>query len=198
MPKIRIGISFVAVVATAFCFDTGNLLIPCLLCAIVHELGHLAVIKICGGKVREIRISALGAYIKLESVPMLSYKNELLSAAAGPAVSIALSFFLSFLGNFTGEQALYIHSGTSMLLGLVNLIPVFPLDGGRVIKCATMLVLDTQSAECVCNIIGAVFVFLAANLCVYININVGMQLSLVLFSAFLAVAFIKGIFCGEN
>jgi stage IV sporulation protein FB len=88
--------------------------------AAVHELFHIATIRLLGGKVYGIRMGIFGAVI--ESCA-LSRKKEFLAAMAGPVGSLSLLLFvhvLPVLGLFGFVQGLY------------NLIPVYPMDGGRI------------------------------------------------------------------
>lgn len=86
-------------------------------------------------------------------VPSMSYREERLSAAAGPLFSFLLSLFWPLIP----ITALY-----SVLLGLVNLFPVPGLDGYRIIRTTLHLKLTQEKAEKCISIISIVFsVFLA-------------------------------------
>ena len=94
-----------------------------ILAASVHELGHLLAILACGGEVLDFTIGCDGA--KMETTPMAAGR-EILCALAGPLGS----FSLLAIGNHFPEAAL-----CGMVQGLYNLLPIYPLDGGRVIRC---------------------------------------------------------------
>ena len=61
----------------------------------------------------------------------MSYGGELLAAAAGPAVNLVLAAALGLLGRW-GEP-LYLLAGAQAVLGCFNLLPILPLDGGRML-----------------------------------------------------------------
>mgnify|MGYP004610540773 CR=1 FL=1 len=95
-----------------------------LLAMTIHELGHMGAIALCGGRLRGLCLGARGAVIAVEG---LSSRQELLCALAGPGAGLLLPAF----GRWLPMTAL-------MALGhsLYNLLPVYPLDGGRALYCA--------------------------------------------------------------
>jgi Zn-dependent protease len=118
----------------------------------VHELAHALVGRRLGLPVERITLFIFGGMAELEREPDRP-KVELLTALAGPLVSIAIgvgSFILGLLaaGPLPGVSADigdFRHFGavatvllwlgpTNVMLGLFNLIPGFPLDGGRVVR----------------------------------------------------------------
>ena len=99
-------------------------LIAALLAAAVHELGHLAAISVFGIRPEFISIGDAGARICTKP---LDGRTEFFCAAAGPAASLLL---LS-LCRFFPKLAI-----CGMVQGMFNLIPVHPMDGGRMLSCA--------------------------------------------------------------
>lgn len=112
-----------------------------LLAAAFHELFHLVVIRLLGGQVLKLSIHLFGAMIL--TGPM-SRGREALAALAGPMGSFSLLFFTPLFP----ELAII-----ACLQGLYNLMPVYPLDGGRALR--------SLLSEPVCAAIeGAVLVLL--------------------------------------
>lgn len=115
-----------------------------MLFAFLHELGHLFAGVILGFKPKSLRINPLGLSIsflvKTEDYNRRVFRGNILAvkklliAISGPMVNFILVLIFS---NFNVEffdidQELLIYS--NVLIGLFNLIPIYPLDGGRILK----------------------------------------------------------------
>jgi Zn-dependent protease len=106
----------------------------------LHELGHSMVAIAKGCSVREILLLPIGGVAQLNSIPR-EPRDELKMALAGPAVSLALAFLGMFLGNvfvllkWHHLAAVLTSLGSiNLMLVLFNLLPSFPMDGGRVFR----------------------------------------------------------------
>lgn len=108
--------------------DGQGLVLRAALACTLHELGHWAAIVALGGRVRSLRLTAVGAEMELDLRRPLSYTREGLAALAGPAVNLLLAWFAA-------EQGWYLFAGLNLSFGLLNLLPIHPLDGGRALSC---------------------------------------------------------------
>lgn len=106
-------------------------------CLVLHEMGHALVARKLGIPIRGITLFLFGGVAELEDEPK-SAKSEFLMAIAGPAVSavLVLAFFLvSKLGGPLPATVVFGYLAAINLAVLVfNLVPAFPLDGGRVLR----------------------------------------------------------------
>jgi Zn-dependent protease len=117
-------------------------------CVVLHELGHSFTAMSFGIGVRRILLMPIGGMAEFEGIPREPYR-ELLITAAGPAVNFAIATalwiivglpqgwhlspgFYDFPANATGFWQLLLH--WNLLMGLFNLAPVFPMDGGRILR----------------------------------------------------------------
>lgn len=123
--RLEIGGSFLLLAAVIFYFDEQWLLPRALAACALHELGHLAAIQALGGRVERVVLGAAGAEIRLAGSCRLSYGGEIAAAAAGPLVNLILAWTLG--------GCLPIFTGMNLALGAFNLLPVFPMDGGRIL-----------------------------------------------------------------
>jgi Zn-dependent protease len=110
-------------------------------CVLLHEFGHALVARRFGIETRRITLLPIGGVAELERTPE-DPRAELWIAAAGPAVNFAIAGVLGVvgwgLGIFAGSGLLsLVFSGllwANLMLGLFNLVPAFPMDGGRVFR----------------------------------------------------------------
>jgi Zn-dependent protease/CBS domain-containing protein len=109
---------------------------------ILHELSHSLVARHYGLQIKGITLFIFGGVAEMEEEPQ-SAKSEFLMAIAGPIASFSLALFFHLIA-LTGAQALpnpvlgvveYL-AFINMILGGFNLVPAFPLDGGRAFRAA--------------------------------------------------------------
>lgn len=156
MPKIKISLWLPVFLCLIYHFGMGQWVFSFLIAAVIHELGHIACIYYLGARVTALRLSVGGAVI--ESTP-LSYRQEALCAFAGPFAGF-LTALLSIrifpaIGFFALAQSLY------------NILPVFPLDGGRSLKAILSMRLPLHKAEQLLNLIhiGTLLAILLLSMC---------------------------------
>lgn len=141
------------------------LLVPSVFfCVVLHELGHALVARIFGVKTRDITLYPIGGVAMLESRP--KPREEFWIALAGPAVNVVIALIiLPFLSLETGslQSILRGQGGETYLQGLFvanvylplfNMIPAFPMDGGRVLRSLLAMVLPEVRATQIAGTIG--------------------------------------------
>ncbi len=102
---------------------------------VVHEYCHYIAVRMCGGQVYSIHISASGLKMRTSS---LSPGKELFCALAGPVGGILLFMFSWRLPRLA--LCALIHS-------VYNLIPIYPLDGGRVVENLLLILFPRYGAR---------------------------------------------------
>jgi Zn-dependent protease len=106
---------------------------------VLHELGHALMARRYGIKTADITLYVFGGVARLERMPR-SAGPELLISLAGPAVNFAIVLALTaflYVSKVLGVPSLDFLDVVLVLnlwLGLFNLLPVFPMDGGRVLR----------------------------------------------------------------
>jgi Zn-dependent protease/predicted transcriptional regulator len=114
-------------------------------CVLLHELGHALVAQRYGIKTTDITLLPIGGLARLERMPE-DPKQEISVALAGPAVNVVIALAL-FMGTwlltpwkpvsdltFTSGSLIERLMAVNIVLVLFNLLPAFPMDGGRVIR----------------------------------------------------------------
>ena len=151
------------------------------LCVVLHELGHGLMAKRFGIKTTKITLLPIGGVASLEGIPE-NPRHELLVALAGPAVNLLIVLVLYFmipvqgflelhitellekLSEFTLGNFLFYLFVANLGLVLFNLIPAFPMDGGRVLRALLAMGTDrvkaTQIAASIGQSIAVVFLLL--------------------------------------
>jgi Zn-dependent protease len=125
------------------------LLATIFLCITLHEVGHALMARRFGIATRDITLLPIGGLARMEALPEKP-REELLVALAGPAVNLVIALILfpfvqridpnlamSSIGAANFVPALF---GVNIWLALFNLIPAFPMDGGRVFRALLALV----------------------------------------------------------
>jgi Zn-dependent protease len=113
-------------------------------CVLLHELGHALTARFCGIQTQDITLYPIGGVARLSRMPRKP-AAELLITLAGPAVNVVIAGALAvFLSLGSGGDPWTIPSPTEDFLGALmsinlmlaafNMIPAFPMDGGRVLR----------------------------------------------------------------
>ncbi|WP_194774447.1 site-2 protease family protein [Pararhodonellum marinum] len=144
-------------------------------CVILHEFGHALAAQRYGIGTKDITLLPIGGLARLEKMPE-DPKQELWVALAGPLVNVVIFIFLSIALSITGFnlenlEELKINGNTiilflasaNLILALFNMLPAFPMDGGRVLRAFLAIKLPrhkaTQIAGSIGQMLAIVFVF---------------------------------------
>jgi len=156
MGKIQCSYPLLFMAALLVAFDSGGELILLLAAAGIHELGHLAAIRLLGAEIRGIRLAVGGMVIDYNG-SRLSYFGDMVTALAGPAASILAAVFFSLVARSQPLDGLFYFTGLNLLLGLFNLVPVLPLDGGRAVLSLLTAAKGPAEAEMLCGAMTRLF-----------------------------------------
>ncbi|MEJ2021212.1 MAG: site-2 protease family protein [Maritimibacter sp.] len=138
-------------------------------CVIAHEFGHALTARRYGIRTPDVTLLPIGGVARLEKMPDKP-GQEILVALAGPAVNVVIFLILvALLGPTAVEQAIQKPitlanlpaqiAALNLILALFNLIPAFPMDGGRVLRAILSTVMDRVAATKAAATAGQVLAF---------------------------------------
>jgi Zn-dependent protease/CBS domain-containing protein len=151
-----------------------GLILLVFLCVVLHEFGHATAARYFGVQTPDITLLPIGGVARLQRIPDKPVE-ELIVAIAGPAVNVVIAIVLSLLlgGIVSWRGAIQFGPGTGILrdlltinivLVLFNLIPAFPMDGGRILRALLATKLPYARATQIAASVGQ---FVALLFCMY-------------------------------
>ncbi|HEU5305607.1 MAG TPA: site-2 protease family protein [Gemmatimonadales bacterium] len=125
-------------------FSAALWLVALFACILLHEFGHILMARRFGVRTPDVILLPIGGVARLERIPD-EPRQELLIALAGPAVTAAIALLLYLVLRLSGadigtdrlspdQPFLALLMTVNVYLLLFNLIPAFPMDGGRVLR----------------------------------------------------------------
>lgn len=100
---------------------------------VAHEYGHALTARMFGFKTNDITLSILGGCASLLGMPK-DTAEEMSVSLMGPVISFLLFGIGGILYSIVGTNVLATFAATNLVLGIFNLMPGFPMDGGRVLR----------------------------------------------------------------
>lgn len=152
--------------------------------AVIHELGHSFVASGAGYKLNKITLMPFGAVVSGD-IDGLKFADEMKIAIAGPLINIGVGlFFVATWWLFPETYAFTdVVAEANFSMAIVNLLPIFPLDGGRVLWAGLADRIGSARASAVCKIIGGTFALSLFALFI-VSFFYQINLSLLFFSLF--------------
>ena len=147
-------------------------------CVLVHEFGHVFMARHFGVRVHDVSLSAMGGVARMEQLPGDSV-SEVAIALAGPGASLAIAAAMAPIVLLTGvvsgfssaehyARTVFQHSPAGLLTTLFyanlliimfNILPAFPMDGGRVLRAGLSMVWGREAATKAAVLVGQTLAF---------------------------------------
>ncbi len=178
----KYNISFLTVLITlSFILIDGTLYsLYAVIFSFLHEIAHILALKLVRGRVRGLHTGAVGVGLDTSS---LSYSGELVVAIAGPAMSLFL--FFCFLPFASKSPVHFFCCFSNLIIFTLNILPVYPLDGGRVLYCLLCKKIQLSTAVKITKAVSFLFLLPLLFISVIILFETGYNMSLLIISIYL-------------
>ena len=140
--RVEVSGGALLLLAALYYLDGQGVVLPALLACALHEGGHWLAIRALGGRVSALRLTCVGAEMRLSARFPLGWGAQLIAALAGPCANLLAAWAAAR----TGTEGGYCFAGLNLALALFNLLPAAPLDGGRALGCALALTAGRERA----------------------------------------------------
>ena len=143
--RIRINIQIFAAITILILTKQIEIYVWLMLFALIHELAHMSAGIILKLKPKTLEIQPFGVGIVFESFENTE-KNKIIIALAGPLINIIIAVVFIYI-NIPNQSTII---NTNAMLAIFNLLPIYPLDGGRILK-SIIKMRGTETAEDIIN-----------------------------------------------
>lgn len=172
--RIKINIQIFAIIIILILTKQIEIYAWLMLFALIHEIAHMITGIVLKLRPRMLKIEPFGIGIIFEGFKNTE-KNKILIALAGPMTNVLIAVLFSFIK--TRAQTLIINS--NILLAIFNLIPIYPLDGGRILKAIIAINSKTGKEDDISNKISNILMILLtaiSSILILIYKNIGLLL----------------------
>jgi Zn-dependent protease len=134
---VKIGLAGASVAAYSWMF-TWEFSVILIISLVIHEYGHVWAMRTIGIPTRGFYLIPFVGGAAVQERAFKSRLEEVFVSLAGPAFGLAQATLLYALFVVTGHPLLGAVTAWVAVLNLLNMVPITPLDGGRIVKCATL------------------------------------------------------------
>lgn len=153
--NIELSFYFFAICSVFLLFD-DKLFLTTLLASFLHECGHITAIFITGAKISKIKVNAFSVDIIQDNC--LPYLKEIFIILSGPILNIMLCILAELIYEFSKIESLRFFSVQNLIIGVINLLPISSLDGGRVLVIFLKKYLDENVVYRISCIVSVIFI----------------------------------------
>lgn len=132
--NISVNLLIIPVVYAAWKFEYFFIFFCAYTTAFFHELFHIAAMKITGTSFKEIIFEPFGITAQISESSFFNSISELFVSAAGPAFNFLAVIFLLMIKKYLPAASYNFILSVNLSMGIFNLLPALPLDGGRVLR----------------------------------------------------------------
>lgn len=194
--QVRVGFLFAFSVCFVLTTAEDAVVRMAVIFSLLHECGHLLADFLFGCKPRAVSLGLFGMTITRAEDLSLSYRQEICSALAGPAVNLIFAAVCGLLYLLLHTPALLTAAGVNLSIFVFNAMPVFSLDGGKALEAFLRIhVSDVHCQIAIQKTVSLLFIAVCMGYGFYVLIQSEGNFSLLLLCVYLIVVlFLK---CGE-
>lgn len=178
---IRLSLLFPAMIVVMLAMDTTGLSGWCIAASAMHETGHFMALLTLSSRPACVTVGIFGIRVEQNAHTPLSYKKNILVSLAGPMVNCVTCILLCAFGGLS--EAAWVHG----VLGIFNLLPIEPLDGGQALFCFLADIWTEEKAERLVLLISVITILPLAAAGFYVLIYSGYNITLLLLSLYLCL-----------
>jgi stage IV sporulation protein FB len=152
--SLKIHPVFLAVVIISLFLGNAGLVMALMLALVVHECAHIITAKAVGLNVESLYVLPFGCAAEISGYGNAEYAKEIITAAAGPALNIFTACTLTLLPPRYLDEMMMLFVWTNVIIAAVNMLPVLPLDGGRIMMAVMKNFINERTAWRILNGLG--------------------------------------------
>ena len=181
--RIELTISPLCFIITAalFVIDKSGIMSVSVICSLVHELSHIAMMNLMRCPPRRIEIKPYGMLIEGGPCGDLS---ACVTAAAGPTANLAFAAVCFALFEYNGEYFFVLTAVVNLMIALINILPVRGLDGGEILEVILKRAAGDEKGKRIFSVISYGFALVCSVLGLWLLIIKG-NITLALMSLYL-------------
>lgn len=153
--RIKLNLFFILFLFLSYYIGYLHVAVIIFLSVFLHELGHVWAARMLKLRVEEIEIFPFGGVARMEQISKYGGATEALVALAGPLVSLLLAMMFYVISIF--GETFFLITKYNFILFIFNLIPVLPMDGGRIARNILMYFNGYRKATKIMSLLGRVF-----------------------------------------
>jgi stage IV sporulation protein FB len=156
----------------------------------IHEMGHVAAAKGLGWRIKEVQLLPFGGVVEVDEQGNISAWEETIVALAGPlqnGIMVLFAIMMHKWGGWNNEWSSYFMQA-NLMIGLFNLLPVLPLDGGKIMQSFFSLLFNYYRTILYCTWLSITMSILIIVVSILQFSSVGIQLNLLMIGLFLLFA----------
>lgn len=175
-----------AMITFIFVMDKSYTAIIGLISAFFHEIGHLIAIYLTKGKIKQVTFGLINIDIVREEYSLDdNIKNELLVFSSGPLVNFIIALIFGLISTINNCALYQMISYQNIFLGIVNLLPINSLDGGKIFESILSRKLEYNLSEKILNITSFIFLIPLCTLGILVLLKSKYNFSLLILGCYL-------------